>query len=78
MVVNLMKLDAQYIYPIIRKWKEVELWKCKHKIKEVTRDKCIPSWIKNEDIPSKFIVLVENTTLKDYNLYKSGLENIEV
>jgi hypothetical protein len=66
------------IYPIARKWKEVELWKYKHKTKEVTRNKCILLQIKNEDIPLKFIVLVENTTLKDYNLYKSGLENIKL
>ncbi len=66
------------VYPIARKRKEVDLWKYKHKTKEVTRDKCIPLQIKNGDIPLKFIVLVENTTLKDYNLYKSGLENIKL
>ncbi len=66
------------IYPIIRKWKKVELWKYKHKTKEVTRDKCIPLKIKDDNIPPKFIVPVEYTTLKDHNSYKSELENIEL
>jgi hypothetical protein len=66
------------LYPIARKWKEVELWKYKHKTKEVTRDECIPLGIKYENVPPKFIVPIENTTLKDHNLYKSGLENIEL
>jgi hypothetical protein len=57
--------------------KEVELWKYKCKTKEVARDKCIPLGIKNDDTPSKFVVLVENITLKNHNSYKSGLENIE-
>jgi hypothetical protein len=58
--------------------KGVELWKYKRKTKEVARDKCIPLRIKNDGTPSKFVVLVENTTLKDHNSYKSGLENIEL
>jgi hypothetical protein len=65
------------LYPIARKWKEVELWKYKHKTKEVRRNKCIPLGIKNDNVPPKFVVPVENTTLKDHNLYKNGLENIE-
>jgi hypothetical protein len=66
------------LYPIARKWKEVELWKYKHKTKEVTRDKCIRLGIKDDNVPPKFIVLVENTTLKYHNLYKNGLENIKL
>ncbi len=64
--------------PITRKWKEVELWKCKHKTKEVTRDKCIPLGIKDDNVPPKFVVPIKNANLKDHNLYKSGLENIEI
>jgi general stress protein 26 len=66
------------LYLIARKWKEVELWKHKHKTKEITRDKCIPLGIKDDNIPRKFVVLVENATLKDHNSYKSGLKNIEL
>ncbi len=66
------------LYLIVRKWKEVELWKYKHKTKEVTRDKCIPLGIKDETVPTKFVVQIENTTLKYHDLYKSGLENIEL
>jgi hypothetical protein len=66
------------IYPIVRKWIEVELWKYKHKTKEVTRDKCIPLGIKDGNVPPKFVVPIENTTLKDHNSYKNGLENIEL
>jgi hypothetical protein len=66
------------LYPITRKWKHVELWKYKHKTKEVTRDKWIPLGIKDDNVPSKVVILVENTTLKDHNLYKSGLKNIEL
>jgi len=66
------------LYPITKKWKEVKLWKYKHKTKEVTRDKCIPLRIKDDNIPSKFLVPIQNATLKDHNSYKSGLENIEL
>ncbi len=52
--------------------KKVELWKYNHKTKEVARDKCIPLGIKDDNTPPKFVVLVENTTLKDHNSYKSG------
>ncbi len=45
---------------------------------EATRDKCIPLGIKYDKVPPKFVLLVENTTLKDHNSYKSGLENIEL
>ncbi len=34
--------------------------------------------MKDDNIPPKFIVRVENTTLKYFNLYKNGLENIEL
>ncbi len=64
--------------PIARKWKEVELWKYKHKTKEVIRDKCIPLGIKDDNVQPKFVVPIENVTLKDHNLYKSGLKNIEL
>jgi hypothetical protein len=66
------------LYPIARKWKEVELWKYKHKTKEVVRDKCIPLAVKNDNVPPKFAIPIENTTLKDHNSYKSGFENIKL
>jgi hypothetical protein len=66
------------LYPIARIWKEVELWKYKHKTKEVIRDKCIYLGIKDDNLPAKFVVLVENATLKDHNSYKSGLEHIKL
>jgi hypothetical protein len=66
------------LYLVTKKWKEVELWKYKHKTKEIIRDKCILLEIKDDNIPPKFVVLIENTTLKDHNSYKSGLENIEL
>jgi hypothetical protein len=48
------------------------------KTKEVTRDKCIPLRIKDDNVPPKFIVPIENTTLTNHNLYKNGLENIKL
>jgi hypothetical protein len=66
------------LYPIARKWKEVELWKYEHKTKEVTKDKCILLGIKDDNVPPKFVVLIENATLKDHNSYKNGLKNIEL
>ncbi len=65
------------LYPIAREWKEVELWKYKHKTKEITKYKCIPLGIKDDNVPPKFVILIENATLKDHSSYKSGLENIE-
>ncbi len=47
-------------------------------VTKVTRDKCIPLGIKDENVPPKFVFPVENTTLKDHNSYKSGLKNIEL
>jgi len=47
------------------------------KTKEVTRDKCIPLKIKDDNVPPKFIVPIENATLKNHNSYKNGLENIK-
>jgi hypothetical protein len=47
------------LYPIAKKWKKVELWKYKQKTKEVTRDKCIPLGLKNDNAPSKFVVSIE-------------------
>jgi len=47
-------------------------------IKEITRDKCIPLGIKDVNVPTKFVVSIENVTLKDHNSYKSGLENIKL
>jgi hypothetical protein len=67
-----------FLYPITRKCKEVELWKYKQKTKEIIRDKCIPLKIKDDKIPPKFIVSIENANLKDHNSYKSGLENIKL
>jgi hypothetical protein len=46
--------------------------------KKVTRDKCIFLGIEDDNVPPKFVVLIENTTLKDHNSYKSGLENIKL
>jgi hypothetical protein len=43
---------------------------------EVTRDKHIPLGTKDDNVPPKFVLLVENATLKDHNSYKNGLENI--
>ncbi len=59
----------------------LELWlNCENIniIKEVTRDKCIPLRIKDDNVPLKFVFLVENATLKDHSSYKNGLENIEL
>jgi len=66
------------LYPIARKWKEVELWKYKHQTNEITKDKCIPLGIKDDNVPLKFVVPIENATLKDHNSYKSGLKYIEL
>jgi len=49
-----------------------------NKKKEITRDKCIPLRIKDVNVPPKFVVSIENVTLKDHNSYKSGLENIKL
>jgi hypothetical protein len=67
-----------FLYPIARKWKKIQLWKYKQKTKEVTRDKCIRLGIKDDNVPPKFVVPIENTTLQYHNLYKSGLENIKL
>ncbi len=48
------------------------------KTKKVTRDKCIPLRIKDDNIPPKFIVPIENATLKNHNSYKNGLEYIKL
>jgi hypothetical protein len=48
------------------------------KTKEVIRDKSIPLRIKNDNVPPKFIVPIENTTLKNHNSYKNGLKNIKL
>jgi hypothetical protein len=48
------------------------------KTKKVTRDKCVPLGIKDDNVPPKFVVPIENATLKDHNSYKSGLENIKL
>jgi len=46
--------------------------------KEITKDKCIHLGIKDDNVPPKFVIVVENASLKDHNLYKSELENIEL
>jgi len=66
------------LYPIARKWKEVELWKYKHKTKEIIREKCTHLRMKDDNVPPKFIFPIENTTLKDHKSHKSELENIEL
>jgi hypothetical protein len=38
---------------------------------KITRDKCIPLRIKDDNVPPKFVVPIENATLKDHNSYKS-------
>ncbi len=48
------------------------------KKEEVTKDKCIPLRIKDDNVPPKFIVPIENATLKNHNSYKNGLENIKL
>jgi hypothetical protein len=48
------------------------------KTKEVTRDKRIPLGIKDDNFPAKFVVPIENATLKNHNSYKSGLKNIKL
>ncbi len=48
------------------------------KTKEVRRDKYIPLRIKDDNVPPKFIVPIENATLKNHNSYKNGLENIKL
>jgi hypothetical protein len=50
----------------------------KKKTTEVIRNKCIPLRIKDDNVPPKFVFLIENATLKDHNSYKSGLENIKL
>jgi hypothetical protein len=39
-----------------------------------------PLRIKDDNVPPKFIVPIENATLKNHNLYKNtnGLENIKL
>jgi hypothetical protein len=48
------------------------------KTKEVTRDKCIPLRIKDDNVPPKLIIPIENATLKNHNSYKNGLKNIKL
>jgi len=47
-------------------------------IYKVARDKCIPLGIKDDNVPPKFVIPIENVTLKDHNSYKSELENIKL
>jgi hypothetical protein len=54
------------------------LRKYKQKEKEIKRDKCIPLGIKDDNVSPKFVVPIENATLKDQNSYKSGLKNIKL
>jgi hypothetical protein len=65
------------LYPIVRKWKEIKLWKYKHKTKEDARQ-MHTFRDKDDNAPLKFKVLIENIALKDHNSYKNGLENIEL
>ncbi len=48
------------------------------KKEKVTRDKCIPLGIKDDNVPPKFVVPIENATLKNHNSYKSWFENIKL
>jgi len=45
--------------------------------KKKTKNKSIPLGIKDANVPPKFIVSIENATLRDHTSYKSGLENIK-
>jgi len=45
---------------------------------DLYRDKCIRLRIKDVNVPPKFIVPIENATLKNHNSYKNGLENIKL
>jgi hypothetical protein len=47
------------------------------KEEEITRNKCIPLGIKNDNVPPKFVVPIENATLKDHNSYKNGFKIIK-
>jgi hypothetical protein len=62
------------VQPII----EAQVFTIDVNVAEVIRDKCIPLGIKDDNVPPNFVLPVENTTLKDHNSYKSGLENIEL
>ncbi len=62
-----------FLYPTTRKWKEVELWKYKQKNKRSNKRQ-IPLRIKDDNVPPKFIIPIENATLKNHNSYKNGLE----
>jgi hypothetical protein len=63
-----------FLYPITKKWKEVELWK----YKQNKKNKCIFLGIKDDKVPPKFVIPIGNTTLKDHNSYESGLKNIKL
>jgi hypothetical protein len=79
MVVYLMKLDTLFIsnnYETKRGW-IVKIYIYIY-IYKSNKDKCIPIGIKNDNVPPKFVVPIENGTLKDHNSYKSGLENIKL
>jgi len=52
----------------------VKIYIKKKKTKEVTREKCIPLGIKDDNVLPKFIVPIENATLKNHNYYKNGLK----
>jgi hypothetical protein len=43
-----------FLYPIIRKWKKFDLWYI-YIYKEVTRNKCIPLGIKDDNVAPKFV-----------------------
>jgi len=43
-----------------------------------TKEKCTPLGMKDDNVPPKFVVPIENTTLKDHKSHKSELENIEL
>jgi hypothetical protein len=38
------------------------------------KNTCIPLGIKDDNTPPKFVIPIENTTLKDHNSYKNGLK----
>jgi hypothetical protein len=38
----------------------------------------IPLRIKDDNVPLKFVVPIENATLKGHNSYKNGLKNIKI
>jgi hypothetical protein len=63
-----------FLYPITRSENKLNCENINKK-KEIIRDKCLG--IKDDNVPPKFVIPIENVTLKDHNSYKNGLKNIK-